>query len=232
MGIGMYDRISHKEIVNTFFKKTSLGPSEKTPGPSRKKNRLPLLITAFLLLAFFSCLAIIILYRGGYLKSGLAGYDAAQRVESLISGGVANRALIEEVRFEGDAAYESSFLKSSIRLVNQGPEGRAAFTISLKERLNLKNKSILVTARSEGALAGFKLLLQDKKGNFFMAKEVYLASRWSREHIFIQVKKNSNFNFDGVSALKIEFGSKTVGNRPGAIIHIKDLVIREGDISQ
>ena len=228
----MYDRVSHKEIVDTFFKRTSLAPSKKTPVTGRKKNRLPLLFTAFLLLAFFSCLVIIILNRGGYLKSGLAGYDAAQRVENLVADGVANRAIIEEVWFEGDAATESSFLKSSIRLVNQGPEGRAALTISLKERLNLKNKSILITARSEGALAGFKLLLRDKKGDFFTAKEVGLASRWSREHIFIQVKKNRNFNFDGVSALKIEFGSKTAGNRQGAVIYIKDILIREGDVSK
>ena len=225
----MYDHVSHKEIIDTFFKKTSHQPSKKKHKPGRKKTHVPLFAGAFLLLAFVSILAIIILGRETLQKSGLESYSTAQRVETLIRDGVVERAYIEEARFDADATNKSSFLKSSIRLVNQGSLGRAAFMISFKERLSLKNKSILITARSETGLAAFKLLLQDRKGNFFMAKEVPLAGRWSREHIFIKTRNSTNFDFGNISGLKIEFGSKTVGNRQDAVIYIKNLVIREGE---
>ena len=231
MGIGenLYDSVSHKEIVDTFFKKTSPVASPPSKKAKKKKPYLILFFAAFLLLAFLAASAIIFIGALNYGKSGLNDYGGARSaIESFIGSGAINRAYVKEARFDADAQDKSSFLKSSIRLVNQENLGRAAFLITLKDRTSLKDKSILITAKSESGLAYFKLLLKDEKGNYFTVKKVNLAPSWTREHIFIRPGKNTTFDFFGVSEMKIEFGSKTAGNNPGAVIYLKDLAVRGG----
>lgn len=213
----------HKEIVETFFKKSIHDvPHKKTFEINRK--------TAIIaLVALFSALVlspiIIILYRKSVDSLGeKSALTEIYYSKKIIKNGRINHSDIEETFLDGDAKAKSSFLKVSIKLVNSGPAGRAALVMRFREPLDLEDKHLLVTARAQNGTKKAKIILKNSKNRFYEFADMSFSSNWNMNNIF--TGKKHDFDLKSIKELKFEFGSNTAGNKEDSILYLKDLTVR------
>ena len=213
----------HKEIVETFFKKSIHDIPQKNTFEINKK--VALILLGVLLLGLVLSPIIIILYNKSTnalgKKAALAEIHYSKKI---IKNGHINRSDIEETFLDGDARAKSSFLKNNIKLVNSGPEGRAALVIRFREPLDLENKHVLVTARAEHGTKKLKLIVKNSKNRFYEFSDLSFSSNWNMKYIF--TGKKHDFDLKNVKEMKFEFGSNTAGNEQGSILYLKDLAVK------
>lgn len=213
------DGLLHKEIIDTFFEKSSRN-TKKLPR-KRKPNPIFLASVAVLIIAIFS--GIVIVYIRG-VKHGSFEEGAAYYRKDIIKKGVLNRDYVEDIYFDGDAKDKSSFAKNSVILVNSGNYGRASLVMTLRDGTDLEGSSLLITAKAERGIRKIDVILKDSQNHFYEYSNLLFSPNWDLRHIYLNRK--DNFDLKNVKQMKIEFGSFTTGNQQNSVLHIKDMVVR------
>lgn len=219
------ERLSDKVIVDTFFNTGTHNPHQKKR-PKKRSKLIP-----FMGLLFVSALVlsvIIIILYNSKKHSHLAGYAALDKtpfMRNIVKGGEIDRANVEEAYFDGDAKEESSFLKNSVKLVNSGRHGRAAFVIKFRDDVDLYRKNILVLARANHGFKKIKLILKDDRSRFYEFGDMTFSPEWTKRNVYLE--KGEYFDFKKIKELKLEFGSFTAGNDKNTVFYLKDIIVRE-----
>ena len=218
------DDFMPKEIVDTFFAKTTHKKSEKK-APLKRKRRLSLpVLLLSTTLALFMIFIILNMIRV-FPTATESAADKFHYSENIIKSGEINRRNIEEIFFDGDAKPNSSFQEANVRLVTSGRYGRAALVMRFRNPVDLVGKNILIVGRSDGGTKKIKLLLKDLKNRFYESPEVAFSSSWGMKHIYLD--RQSGFRLGPVKELKLEFGTRTTGNEEGSVIFLKNMLIRK-----
>ena len=213
----------HKEIVETFFKKSIHDiPDGNTFGINKK---IALILIGVLLSGLVLSPIIIILYNKSSSATGKkAALAGIYYFKKIINNGRINHTDIEETLLDGDAKEKSSFLKNNIKLVNSGPESRAALVIRFREPLDFENKHLLITARAQHGTKKIKLIVKNSKNQFYELGDLSFSSNWNMKYVF--TGKKHDFDLKNIKEMKFEFGSNTAGNEQGSTLYLKDLAVK------
>ena len=215
----------HKEIVDTFFRKST---PKKQPDRGRQKKKhmsLFIVLTAVIALAFFVIISILYIRKLSYHNHNKQPKAVTFLYsENILKNGSINRGNVGEVYFKGDAKAKSSLLKNSIRLVNSVSSGEASFVIKFRGLLNFDGKNILLLARTEHGINKVRLALKDSENRIYISPNMDIATEWGLKHIFMHGK--TDFDLKHVKEMELEFGRRATGNKNNSVIYIKNLTVR------
>jgi hypothetical protein len=144
--------------------------------------------------------------------------------------GQGERVPLEDFSFEGAALPKSSKNKNMLTLVNSSIAPFSRAFLSFETPRDLSNSKIVFYAKGNKGGENIGVALKDRqniqafKGGTFYPFNHRLGTNWQKAEISL---KNLPREFDaqGVSALRLEFGTKNAKNKPGDTLFIRDLEI-------
>lgn len=240
------------EIAKTYFHTHDTKKEKTTPegtggsdkkGPGKWRERLPWLIAAIALTLaavaiFFKSsvdIKVHILSEIPALTSGRGGIAAApDKGIFLIRGGEPNKDIVKNVYFSGDGQGLSAVKPDEVVLHNAKGAGWANWTIEFKDAIDLNRFDIKYTAKGAWEDEYLTFIIVDANNSSYrLTKDISstLDKDWQKYTI--------NFNHIGkavdlsnISRIKFEFGNLTAGNRPSAVVFLKDVYITKAGRSK
>jgi hypothetical protein len=144
-----------------------------------------------------------------------------------ISGGEANRDLVRETFFTGDAKPLSRSANGELILANSRGQGWASFKIEFRKPMDFRRLDLRYSARGEKGAEKLVLLVIDSDNKSYkVASDVAtnLTKEWHTYTINFRPVREM-VDMARVAALKFEFGSMTAGNSAGSAIFMKDIYV-------
>lgn len=139
-----------------------------------------------------------------------------------------NKISLQECVFEGAAYLKSTRDKDGLTLVNSSVSPFARATMHFDPPINLEGATIVFYAKGAQGGENIAIAMKDKenvqgfdKGRLFPFPH-RLTTEWQRVEVPLS-ETSREFDARNLTSLRLEFGSKDIGNKPGDTVYIKDL---------
>lgn len=227
----------HDELAETYFKKHA--PSAQSKTHASKKNAtswLPWIITGIALCALF---ALVVSRSNIDIRVRILSEDAPIVTETkeaplgsfkdkciyFLKGAEINNSIIGQTSFSGDAKAYSRLTGSGVVLCNSRGSGWAGYTIRFKEPVDMTGLDMEFVASGSNGDERLGIALADSQNRIYRIENALSARLTKEPKVYKADFHNVGKMIDltGISEIRFEFGSLTVGNGSMATIFLNSV---------